>query len=589
MYVLQVVPLSPTAPVSTLTYRSVVAFPQGSLVTIPLRKQFVTGVVLESLSVREAKTLIKEATYALKKSDVTSLGIIEETLLSKLSELSKHSGVSLGSVLRLLLKERHLPLLTQAREKPGSAYKRILVERTLPERFKEYEALIRDAKGVALLVVPSTAEVRYAKEYFKKSKPHVHTTGEIPEDATLIITTPGEAFIPHPRLSLVVLERVSAGSYKLLKRPFLNVEPFIEALAMARGAQCVYGDYPLPLELRPVPTRAPDTALLNPALVLNPTLEEAQSVFKPLTESVQGEMRTVLERKGVVLVLSSRKGYSPGVVCRDCGNPVLDEYGRRLVFSTHRGVRVFKSADGSVVIPAKQVCVVCGSWNLMPVGLGVEQVLEYCEKQFPHTRTLLVEPTKPRGVKELTVALSEGGVILVGTESMLGLVPSLCKERPLALAVIASMDSLLSVPFWRARERFARNLFTLRTFAERTVLVSRKKDDSALTAALSPVPDTLFAEENELRKALSFPPYGTLVLIECVSGEERGRREMEKLMTALESYAPTLLPERKIRTGVRHALLLHIGSNTDRNEAFRTISAHIPPYMAIHIDPETFW
>ena len=591
MYVLQVTPLSPTAPVQSLTYRSTVAFPRGALVSVPLRKSQVVGVVLESLPVQEAKALIKGATYQLKKSDVVSLGVLEEKLLSLLEERAILSGASLGSVLRLLLRERFISLLETKREIGSSVFSERHIEATLPERFATYRTLIEDSPGVTLLVLPSRSEVSYAKKYFKKNKPYVVNakTGVLAEDTRLIIATPGEAFIPHPKLSLVILERVSAGSYKLLKRPFLDTREFLKALAEASSATFVLGDLPLPLEFREVPEQAPSSALLHKTQIVNPTLEEAQSIFKPLTESVQKEMNHVLESKGAVVVLGSRKGYAPGVVCRDCGMPVVDEFGRRLVFSVLGGKRVLKSADGSIVLSAKQVCKTCGSWNLMPVGLGVEQVEEYCKKQFPHARTVQVEPAKPKSVKEVTVALSEGATILVGTESMLALVPSLFEPGELPLAVVSSMDSLLSVPFWRARERFVRNLFILRTFAKKTLLTSRKKDDTVLTCAKDVVPDTFFVEETALRKALNFPPFGVLVLVECVGSEERSANEISLLASKLTEYSPTILPQRRTTSGARSALILHIQDTKHTKQAMSAISAVLPSYMAVHIDPETFW
>lgn len=591
MYVLQVVPLSPTAPVSSLTYRSTVAFPRGALVSVPLRKSQVVGVVLESLSVQEAKSLIKGATYALKKSDVVCLGVLPVALLSLLEERALLSGASLGSVLRLLLRERFISLLESDSGTGKSSYMRSLIEKTLPLRFLAYESLIEQQAGVTLFVLPSRIEVAYAKTYFKKLKPYVVNAkeGELPEDARLILATPGEAFIPHPNLSLVILERVSAGSYKLLKRPFLDTRVFLDVLAQASNASFVLGDLPLPLEYRDSPASAPESVSLLPVCVVNPTLEEAQSIFKPLTESVQGEMRHVLESKGAVVVLGSRKGYAPGVVCRDCGMPVVDEFGRRLVFSVLGGKRVLKSADGSLVLSSERVCDTCGSWNLMPVGLGVEQVEEYCRKQFPHARTVLVEPSKAKSVKEVKVALSEGAVILVGTESMLALLPSLFAPGELPLAVVSSMDSLLSVPFWRARERFVRNLFILRTYAKRTLLTSRKKSDTVLTCAQDIVPEAFFKEETALRQALHFPPFGTLVLIECVGSEERSLKEISSLALRLAPYNPTVLPQRRTVSGVRNALVLHIQDTETTGAVMSAVIATLPSYMAVHVDPETFW
>lgn len=587
---LQVVPLSPTAPVSSLTYRSTVAFPRGALVSVPLRKSTVIGVVLESLSVREAKSLIKQATFELKKSDVVALGVLEEELLALLEVEAMRSGASLGSVMRLLIRENHLSF-AQNSEKSSALFSEEYCEETLPERFLKYQELIEKTSGVTLLVVPSRVEVAYAKSHFKAWKPYVVNakTGELPSDVRLIIATPGEAFIPHPLLSLIILERVSAGSYKLLKRPFLDTRAFLKVLAKAQHATFVLGDFPIPLELRPVPESALTSNHLFPTEVINPTLEEAQSIFKPLTDSVQRSMHPVLDGGSAVVVLGSRKGYAPGVVCRDCGMPVVDEFGRRLVFSVRGGVRVLKSADGSLVLSAKRVCDTCGSWNLMPVGLGVEQLEEYCRKQFPNARTVLVDPSRARSLKEVKVALSEGGTILVGTESMLALLPSLFKRGDLPLAVVASMDSLLSVPFWRARERFVRNLLLLRTFAKKTLLTSRKKEDTVLTCALDTIPKAFFEEEASLRKALHFPPYGTLVLIECVGSEERSLKEITLLSESLQKYEPSLLSSRRTKTGTRSALILHIHDVKDVGEAMASILAVLPSYMAVHVDPETFW
>jgi primosomal protein N' len=590
MYVLQVVPLSPTAPVASLTYRSTVAFPRGTLVSVPLRKSIVRGVVLESLSVREAKSIIKQATFELKKSDVVALGKLSEELLSHLEAEAVRGGASLGSVLRLLLREQYGTLLGET-QSSASEYSVTYCEETLPERFLKYQTYIEETSGVTLLVVPSRVEAVYAKTHFKALKPYVvHAkAGDIPSDVRLIIATPGEAFIPHPLLSLIILERVSAGSYKLLKRPFLDTRAFLQALAKAQHTMLVYGDFPLPLELRPVPERAPNSAHLYKVQIVNPTLEEAQSVFKPLTDSVAHAMRSVLAASGIVVALGSRKGYAPGVVCRDCGMPVVDEFGRRLVFSTRGGVRVLRSADGSLVLSAKRVCDTCGSWNLMPVGLGIEQLEEYCVKQFPEARTVLVDPTKAKSLKEVKVALSEGATILVGTESMLALVPTLFSSGSLSLAVVASMDSLLSVPFWRARERFVRNLLLLRTFAKKTLLTSRKRDDTVLTCANDFVPATFFEEESSLRKALHFPPYGTLVLIECVGSEVRSEQEIKKIAQTLSEYEPLILPSRKVKTGVRNALVLHIRSLKNVDTVMASIYTVLPPYMAVHVDPETFW
>ena len=82
---------------------------------------------------------------------------------------------------------------------------------------------------------------------------------------------------------------------------------------------------------------------------------------------------------------------------------------------------------------------------------------------------------------------------------------------PLSLAAIASADSLLALPFWRARERFVRLGLLLTSIAPRALIATRLPDDAAVKTLRDPKDTSFFDEESSLRKALGYPPYGTLI------------------------------------------------------------------------------
>src|SRR5581483_7613142 len=72
----------------------------------------------------------------------------------------------------------------------------------------------------------------------------------------LIICTPSFSWLPLTSLSHIIIERISAGSYRAPKRPYLDYRVALTELARARSLPLTYGDYPLPLEYRPEPAAA---------------------------------------------------------------------------------------------------------------------------------------------------------------------------------------------------------------------------------------------------------------------------------------------------------------------------------------------
>jgi primosomal protein N' len=609
MFVLEVIPFSRTAPPAPLSYRSRTDLPVGTLVSIPLRKKVVSGLVIGSMPVQEAKAALKTASFSLSKSTDVAQGQIPSELIEAAQNVATYHATTLGAVLLALL----IPVLPEEFPKKlekGSIKK--LFQKSDPEtveasfiaRRDQYEKWIQESakkEKVALLVVPTQAEADEWGTLLKKYKPLVisgRLTGERREAALaraplaheftpLVITTPSFAWMPVIHLERIIIERMSAGSYALPKRPYLDYRYAVTELARARQIPIAYGDYPLPLEYRKDPLVPLETGLVGSAEIFDArtdkTVKKDVEAFKAIPDYLRDQIRTALEPGGRVSVLAVRRGYSPTVVCKDCGTAVTDEHGRALSLATVNGKRVFRSNDGKVLESAEVFCKVCGGWNLMPLGVGVERVEEELHEAFPETSIVRIDQdTKSvASLKKARVQIAEPGTIIIGTELML---PFLSPYEPVELGIIASADSLLALPFWRARERFVRISMMLAERTKHLVIATRHPED----AAFSP---EFWEEETNLRKILNYPPFGTLIVFHTEGTVARLAEARAAIKAACAPYIPHELPDRPLpgTEQFKTSLVLQLPLNVWPDKVLSNRLAGLSPAIRIHIDSETLW
>jgi primosomal protein N' len=597
MYVLEVIPLSRTAPPHPLSYRNRENLAPGTIISIPLRKKIVAGLVVASIPVREAKAQIKTASFSLSKSSTSEVGVLPMPLMKAASAIALYYATTVGAVLSALL----VPVLPEripTRFIKGTGFSIQPIEKPMLGRKKYYEDVLgeeKKSKGTTLLVVSTQAEADEWANFYKPLKPLVLSgklSGKRRETAmaravgaaidetsvstrtaapSLIIATPGFSWIPIPHLSRIIIERVSAGSYVLPKRPHINIVVALTELARARNIPVVYGDYPLPLEYRSNPSKPLTEKPLGTITLFDVRAQKEDdkitgATWKAIPDTILTQIRDVLEKNGRVAVLAVRKGYAPTVVCRDCGTAVIDEQGRALSLSIANGKRILRSTDGATIESAKALCKHCGSWNLMPLGIGVERVEEELRKTFPD---------------------SEDSII-VGTEAMLS---TLSLEDPVDLGIVASADALLSLPFWRARERFVRIGLMLAERSKKVIVASRHEGtDAALTALTSPTTSSFWADELALRKALHYPPFGTLIWF-LVGGSAARIEDARALITNVcAPLTPIHLAPRPISASILRGIsVLQLPDGAWPDETLSARISELSPVIRVHIDSESLW
>lgn len=590
----------------------------GTIVSITIRKAETQGIVIDSVSVADAKEMLKHARFLLSRSVPTASGMLPDSMLRAAEQVATYHATTIGAVLAAMFSEHVRAGVTVSIDalSDGTGFVRDACELPIAERVTAYRerimSTIKDGAAV-LLIAPTLPELTYWKNQLKEFDTLVISgtlTGtkraEMLAKATshtgLIIATPSFAWIPIAALGLTILDRVSAGTYTLPKRPYLSIPYTLESLMRERTIPFLLGDFPLPLEYRPAPGAALFSASSS-VTVIDARKKKVEAVsdvapsddapWAAVPKELLHAIRIELDTEGRVVVLAARKGYAPAVVCRDCGQAQTDERGMAYSFSMANGERVFRTSDG-VVIAAKRICQRCGSWNLLPLGVGAERIEEELRAAFPRANIISVPPeslSSPRKAKAAIQAFQEPRSIIIGTEALLPWLQTGIQDAAREpLGVIASADSLLSQPFWRARERFVRLSYFLRSICRDVVLVTRHPDDTAVVAVADPSSDSFWREESALRKALMYPPFGTLITLSVEGTAKRVLAEAEGLRERLSEYAPHVLSPRQIqgglwRTTVVLSLKQAIWPDTGLSRELRAL----PPSVRVRIDPEALW
>jgi primosomal protein N' len=624
MYVVDVIPFSRTAPAGTLSYRSRTALVEGTIVEVSLRRKQVQGLVVGCQSVAEAKATLKTASFMLTKTVPRAVGALQDAIRDAAVAIAAYHATTLGSALASLFGEQVRSELSLADERTlvsGDGFKSEALEKPLAARAATYRTIIetnRTAGRATLLVVPTIAETEYWRSALKEFKPQVLSSVlsekkrgpaliEATKSTSLVISTPSYSWTPIIVLGGIIIERMGAGAYRMPRRPYLDMRIALIELARNRLLPLTMGDFPLPLEYRPHPD-APLDAVAGAVTIIDARREKPEAGVAATTAATQAAPEedpwTAIPKPmhdaighaigagGRVLVLAVRKGYAPSVVCRDCGTTRTDEFGNVLTF-TKAGPqgRVFRTADGTGVESADVVCAHCGSWHLVPLGIGVERVEEELRAAFQDATIIHFEGDTVRtaaSAKKALLRAEEPGTIIVGTEAALPWLLAL-HLPPFDLTAIASADSLLALPFWRARERFVRLGLSLASMGTRLVLGTRLPDDAAVDAIRTPRETSFFTEETGLRKALGYPPFGTLLVLQSEGTRVQVAKLDPNIRSMLGDRPFTVLPDRALtRTEVRRSYVVRITANGWPDQAFSERLRTLPPSVRILVDTESF-
>ncbi len=181
---------------------------------------------------------------------------------------------------------------------------------------------------------------------------------------------------------------------------------------------------------------------------------KSQPLQAGLTPVMIKTIKKHLANNNQVILFLNRRGFSPTLLCHECGwiaeCPRCERY-----YTLHQQQRCLRCHHCDSQRPIPYQCVKCGSTQLLPVGVGTEQLEQTLHDIFPETPITRIDrdTTNRKGALEQYLAdIHLGGArILIGTQML-----AKGHHFPnVTLVGLIDIDSALFSADFRAAEHFA--------------------------------------------------------------------------------------------------------------------------------------
>ncbi|HTS03268.1 MAG TPA: primosomal protein N' [Thermoanaerobaculia bacterium] len=432
-------------------------------------------------------------------------------------------------------------------------------------------------------------------------------------DVSAVVGPRSAVFAPLPDLGLVVLDEAHDASYKQAESPRYDARDVARVRAREEGATVVFGSATPSMELERAARegRLPRLALPErPGARPRAAVEVIDLRGETAKEGDHGRIlfaaRTVqilsacFERGEQAIVLLNRRGFSPSLLCRACGEDfrcrncsVARTYHRR-----NESLLCHYCGD---VLRRPERCPACGSDPLQPVGFGTERLGERFAETFPGVSHAVLDrdaAARRGGAAGVLLDFETGRAqALLGTQMV-----AKGHDFPNATALaVLDADALLSFPDFRAAER----TFQLVTQAAGRVgrgdkpgivaVQTSRPDHEAIRAAVRQDHVAFADAELRFRKAFRYPPYTRLLLALFADRDlAKAHRTAREAFAALQSSAvaatvkllgPAPAPLERLKGLWRY----HILVKAEKREAIAETAkllASLPDPPKLDVDPQ---
>lgn len=433
-------------------------------------------------------------------------------------------------------------------------------------------------------------------------------------EATVVLGPRSAVFAPLPNLGLVVVDEEQDPAYKQETTPRYSGRDLALVRGRDAGATVVLVSATPSLESRLNAERGRFGALALTRRAGGGTLPEGVLVDlrqegvprRPgevvFSQRLLQEITDALAAGSQVILLRNRRGYSPVLLCRACGEDMrCDDCGLPRTYHRREGVLVCHYCGSRRAAPS--TCPACDADALEPIGTGTERLEEQFQELFPGVPAAVLDRDAVRrrgGAAAVLERFGNGDArVLIGTQ----MVAKGHHFPEVALTGVLAADSYLGFPDFRAVERTYNLLVQLGGRAGRgdrpgkVVIQTYHPDHYAIRAALDHDDQAFAREELRFRRIFHYPPYTRMVQLVLRDGDrQRGEERMADLGRRLGAHplaegvrvaGPAPAPLEKLRGKWRFQILLRAASG---NRLHRLLDAVLPEKpdldLIVDVDPQ---
>ena len=354
-------------------------------------------------------------------------------------------------------------------------------------------------------------------------------------EAKIIVGTRSAVFAPVHNLGLIVMDEEQEYTYKSERTPRYNARDvanfrcrYNNALFLMTSATPSVESYSAAVKgkyvLCEINERYGDSKL--PEIVtVDMKKEIAQGNKSPISKTLQSLIADNLDKHKQTILLINRRGYNTFIACNSCGHVITcPNCSISLTYHSYNNRLMCHYCGYSK--PLDNVCPECGKNSIRYSGYGTQRIEDELERLFPDASVLRMDADTTSAKfshQKLFDAFSRGDYdILIGTQ----MVAKGLDFPNVTLVGVVNADNSLYDESYLANER-SFDLITQvvgrsgrRAEAGKAVIQTINPYNDVIEYASKQDYKSFFADEIQLRKLLTYPPFCDIYFISFICEDE---------------------------------------------------------------------
>lgn len=631
MKIITVIPIDRGIFKDNLSYFSKSEITIGSLITVPVNKRLVSGLVTQVQNASQIKSSLKSQDFVLRKISpqnsqnfflpefIEASKITADWFIAHVGQIIKASTPKVILSQPQLIRQEIKPILDKKTNSNTAKADICIFQESDQERLAYYKSLVRESfarQASIFFCLPTIPHINRTVPLIEKgieqytiilhsklSNKEIESRWQKAletEHPVLIIATPLFLSLPRTDIKTIIVDKENSSAYKTLVRPFIDMRFLAETLARQRKIKLIFGDIVLRTET--IFRQGKGELVSQTPLKYRSFSEARQTLIDLKTHSDLGkkevnlldpELKAVIKKSIAknerIFLYTTRRGNAGLTICNDCGSIIAcpkcqsplvihQTLDKKSYFACHK-------CDTEQAI--KDKCPDCGSWRLAMLAGGINKVAEELKTEFPNLNLFIISSDTTSTTKKVLTTMAKfyntPGSVLLGTEMSL---PYL--SEPIENSAIVSIDSLFTIPDFRISEKIFGHLIKIREISTKRFLIqTRNPDEKVLNYCLKGNLLDFYRDEIEERKHFNYPPFSILIKISKEGPEKEIQAALENLAEELKIYSPKIYSSlAKTKNTAKINLLIKLPVDNWLNPELLSILKNLPPAFIVTVDPE---